>query len=160
MVVVLIFLVLIVIGGVCFYLYKRSKKNSSILSFKDSLDLTDLPVVTFYSGHKKLNMLLDTGSSECIINKEYLDSICYTETDKKKEIFGMEGNIVINPIVSTTISYSGLKFDVELIAMDMNQAFGTIKKESGVTIHGIIGSNFFTRYKYILDFDKLMFYTK
>ena len=151
---------LIFIGIAGFYLYKRSKKNSTVLSFKDSLDLTDLPVVTFYSGHKKLNMLLDTGSSECIINKEYLDSICYTKTDKNKEIFGMEGNIVTNPVVSTTISYSGLKFDVELIAMDMNQAFGAIKKESGVTIHGILGSNFFTRYKYVLDFDKLMFYTK
>lgn len=124
------------------------------------MDLTDLPVVTFYSGHKKLNLLLDTGSSECIINKDCLSSMWYKETEKATEVFGMEGNVVKNPIIFTTLSYSGLKFDVEMVSVDMAQAFGAIKKESGVTIHGILGSNFFSRYKYILDFDKLMFYKK
>ena len=42
----------------------------------------------------------------------------------------------------------------------MKEAFGNIKKETGVTIHGILGSDFFTRYKYVLDFDKLIFYKK
>lgn len=160
MIIFLIFLMLIIVSIVGVFLYKRYNSVDTKLSFKESLDLTNLPVVTFYSGHKKLNMLLDTGSSECILSKEYLDNIWYTETDQSKQVFGMEGNIVQNPIVTTTISYSGIKFDVEFIATDMSQPFGLIKQESGVTIHGILGSNFFTRYKYILDFDKLMFYKK
>ena len=160
MIIFLIFLILIVIGIVGIFLYKRYFKNDTKMSFRESLDLTELPVVTFYNGNKKLNMLLDTGSSECVINKEYLNEIWYIETDKKKELFGMEGKIIVNPIISTVISYSGLKFDVEFLAVDMSQSFNLIKQESGVTIHGILGSDFFTRYKYILDFDKLMFYTK
>ena len=160
MIIFLIFLILIVVSIVGVFLYKRYFKNDTKMSFRESLDLTELPVVTFYSGNKKFNMLLDTGSSECVISKEYLNEIWYKETDKKKEMFGMEGEVVINPIISTIISYSGLKFDVEFLAADMTQAFNLVKQESGVTIHGILGSNFFTRYKYVLDFDKLMFYKK
>ena len=160
MIIFLIFLILIVIGIVSVFLYKRYFKNDTKISFRESLDLTTLPVVTFYSGNKKLNMLLDTGSSECIISKEYLNDIWYKETAHSKQVFGMEGNLIQNPVISTIISYSGLKFDVEFLATDMSQPFGLIKQESGVTIHGILGSNFFTRYKYILDFDKLIFYKK
>lgn len=151
---------LILLSLIGILLYRRHTIYENALSFRDAVNLTELPIVTFYNGHKKLNMLLDTGSSECIISKEYLEYIIYTETEKYKEVFGMEGNIVKNPVVSTTLSYSGLKFDIEAIAIDMSSAFSAIKNDSGVTIHGILGSTFFTRYKYILDFDKLLFYKK
>lgn len=160
MIVFLIILILIIVSILGVYLYKKKCILDNALSFRDSMSLTELPVVTFYNGHKKLNLLLDTGSSECIINKTCLDTIWYKETDSYKEVFGMEGNIVRNPVISTIISYSGLKFDIDMVAMDMTQAFDAIKKESGVTIHGILGSNFFSRYRYVLDFDKLMFYKK
>ena len=160
MMVIISLLVLIIVSAIVYYLLKKETVKSTALSFKSAIELTNLPVVTFYSGHKKLNMLLDTGSSECILSKEYLDTIWYKETDESKQVFGMEGNTVTNSIISTTISYSGLKFDVKFLAADMSQPFGIIKKESGVTIHGILGSGFFTRYKYVLDFDKLMFYKK
>ena len=160
MIVLAIILILIIVSIVGLYLYSKKRIYDNGLSFRDSMSLTELPVVTFYNGHKKLNLLLDTGSSECVINKTCLDSIWYQETNSCKEVFGMEGNAVRNSVISTIISYSGLKFDVDMVAMDMTQAFAAIKKESGVTIHGILGSNFFTRYKYVLDFDKLMFYRK
>lgn len=153
-------LALIIVGAVVYYFLKKTAVEHTALSFRESMDLAELPIVTFYNGHKKLNMLLDTGSTECVISKEYLDSMWYKDTGKSKELFGMEGEVVINPIISTIISYSGIKFDVEFIAADMSQAFGIIKQENGVTIHGILGSNFFTRYQYVLDFDKLMFYKK
>ena len=43
---------------------------------------------------------------------------------------------------------------------DLDKPFNNIKKESGVTIHGILGNNFFKKYKYVLDFDKLIAYSK
>lgn len=153
-------LALIIVGAVVYYIFKREVIKGRSLSFSSSMDLVELPVVTFYSGHRKLNMLLDTGSSECILNSEVLDSLVYEEKEYQKPIMGMEGNVVMNKVVTTTISYSGLKFNHTFIAVDMSSAFGKIKEESGVTIHGILGSDFFSRYKYVLDFDKLMFYKK
>jgi hypothetical protein len=105
-------------------------------------------------------MLLDTGSTDNIISKEHLENAFVIQTGEKRPLFGKDGIITYDEVVNTTISYSGLKFDVDVLATDMKDAFDIIKKESGVTIHGILGSNFFTRYKYVLDFDKLMFYKK
>ena len=42
----------------------------------------------------------------------------------------------------------------------MSDAFGHIKKDTGVTVHGIIGSLFFNEFKYVLDFDELIAYSK
>lgn len=159
MIVIVIILALIIISALGYFVWKDSIKKKS-LSFRDSLNLVGLPVVTFYSGHRKLNMLLDTGSSDCILNTAALDSLVYEEKQYLAPIMGIEGNTTNNKVISTTISYSGLKFPHEFVVVDMSQAFGDIKKESGVTIHGILGSDFFSRYKYILDFDELMFYKK
>ena len=43
---------------------------------------------------------------------------------------------------------------------DMTAAFGSIKKETGVTIHGILGAKFFNEFKYVLDFKELIAYSK
>lgn len=160
MIVIIVLLCLIIIGITWRYFLKKEAVKNTALSFKEAMDLTNLPVVTFYHGRQKLNMLLDTGSTDNIISKEYLDKIYFTSTGEKRPLFGKEGNIVYDDVVSTTLSYSGLHFTIPVVAADMAEAFSIIKNESGVTIHGILGSNFFTRYRYVLDFDKLMFYKK
>ena len=153
-------LALIIVSAVVYYFLKKEAIKSTALSFRSAIELTNLPIVTFYSGKKKLNMLLDTGSTDNIISKEHLENVYFTKTGEKRPIFGKDGIITYDEVVNTTISYSGLKFDVTVLSTDMKDAFDIIKKESGVTIHGILGSDFFTRYRYVLDFDKLIFYKK
>lgn len=160
MVVLVIMMLLIILSIISYYIVKQARIRRYTLSFKDAMDLVELPVVTFYHGKKKLNFLLDTGSSESIINSSSLDKLIYTELDYQKPLMGMEGNVCMNKTITTIISYSGLKFDHPFIAANMSEAFGKIKEETGVTIHGILGSDFFSRYKYVLDFDKLVFYKK
>lgn len=150
----------LIISVVSYYIFKQARIRKYALSFRDSMDLVELPVVTFHHGKKKLNLLLDTGSSESIINSTELDKVVYKELEGQKPLMGMEGNIQMNKVITTVISYSALKFDHPFIAADMSDAFDKIKKETGVTIHGILGSDFFSRYKYVLDFDKLVFYKK
>ena len=38
------------------------KKGKTKISFKESLDLVELPVITFMNNNKKLNLLIDSGS--------------------------------------------------------------------------------------------------
>jgi hypothetical protein len=61
---------------------------------------------------------------------------------------------------SVTLSYEGKDYPYEYTACDMSGPFGRIKAESGVILHGVIGSKFFNAYKYVLDFDKLIAYSK
>ena len=136
------------------------KRNNSKISFKEAMDLTELPVVTFYNGDKKLNFLLDTGSNASHINSSIINLLDHTKTNQKTDIIGMEGNKVSNDICKMTIYYRNQKFEEDFIISDLNDAFDVIKKEDGVQIHGILGSKFFEKYKYILDFKELTAYIK
>lgn len=136
------------------------KKNDSKISFRESMDLTELPVVTFYNGDKKLNFLLDTGSNVSHINSSVIHLLDHTKTDQKTDTIGMEGNKVSNDICKMTVYYRNQRFEEDFIISDLNDAFDIIKQEEGVQIHGILGSKFFEKYRYVLDFSELIAYIK
>ena len=136
------------------------KKLKSKMSFKESMDLTELPIITFISNDKKLNFLLDTGSNVSFINESTLKDLKYVLTDFTSNMIGVEGNKIENRICKMTICYKQYAFESEFNINNMDEAFGIIKKESGVQIHGILGSLFFQKYKYVLDFNSLIAYLK
>lgn len=136
------------------------KKNDSKISFKESMDLTELPVVTFYNKDTKLNFLLDTGSNNSHINGSVLSTLEYENIDRKTETIGFNGNKSDTNFCKMTISYKNQKFEEEFSITDLEEAFSIVKKESGVQIHGILGSKFFEKYKYVLDFNELIAYIK
>lgn len=138
-----------------------NRKNRSKISFKESMDLTEIPVVTFYNGDKKLNFLLDTGSNMSHINSSVLNNLEYEKIDNSTEIIGMEGNsLECSSFCTMNISYKNQKFNEEFSIIDLDKAFEAVKKESGVQVHGILGSKFFEKYRYILDFNELIAYIK
>ena len=137
--------------------YNRKKVK---ISFKESMNLTELPVVTFYNGTNKLNFLLDTGSNLCVINSNSLKHLEYTKLNEIGHIHGMEGNIVDVEYIFMNFTHNEKLYTSKFQVVDMQEAFDNVKKESGVTIHGILGSKFFEEYKYVLDFKELIAYTK
>lgn len=130
------------------------------ISFKQGLDLTELPVITLYQGDKTFNFLLDTGSNDSIIDKNILGSIDHMMQESKASVFGMEGNKTIVDKCYITLSYKDTEYTYTYLISDMKAAFESIKQETGVTLHGLIGSKFFNKYKYVLDFEKLVAYSK
>ena len=129
------------------------------MSFRESMNLTELPVVTFYNGTNKLNFLLDTGSNMCVINSRNIKSLSYTKLNEGGTIHGMEGNIVGVEYISMDFTYNDKLYTSTFQVVDMQDAFDIVKQESGVTIHGILGSKFFEEYKYVLDFKELIAYS-
>ncbi len=136
------------------------KKNNSKISFKEAMDLVELPVVTFYNGDKKLNFLLDTGSNVSYINSSIIPLLDHEKTDKEMNTIGIEGNKVSNQFCKMSVTYKNQVFEEEFSIADLDEAFSVVKQESGVQIHGILGSKFFERYKYVLDFKELIAYIK
>lgn len=137
---------------------KRKRENK--ISFKEAMDLTELPIATFYNGNRKLNFLLDTGSNVSYINSSIISLLDHEKTGANKERFGIEGNLVNDESCKMTIHYKNQKFEGEFFISDLDKAFEIIKQESGVQMHGILGSKFFEKYKYILDFNELIAYMK
>ena len=136
------------------------KRNNSKISFKEAMDLVELPVVTFYNGDTKLNFLLDTGSNVSYINNSIIPLLAHEKTDKKMDTIGIEGNKVSNQFCKMSVTYKNQVFEEEFSIADVDEAFGVVKQESGVQIHGILGSKFFERYKYVIDFKELIAYIK
>lgn len=163
-----------VIGNICFCLliaivgawianivinaYKGKRINK--ISFKESLDLTDLPVITLRQGEKKVNLLLDTGSTESIIIPSMLNNLEHEDIDKKGTIFGMEGNKIDTRYIKMDLMYNYITYSENFQVVDMSNAFNSIKQSTGVTIHGILGNSFFEKYSYVIDFQELVAYGK
>lgn len=156
-----ILLIVVAVATVINIVEKIKEKNKSMISFREAMEFLELPLATFYSSdEKKLHFLLDTGSNRSYIDKSVLKGLTDYEILKGKgvEVMSAEGNKSKQEECSLTISYKGLKFEETFGVLDLSKSFNIIKEERGVTIHGILGSNFFAKYEYILDFKELVAY--
>lgn len=141
-------------------LYKGHKiKTSNKISFKESIDLTTLPIVTFKHLEKKINFLLDTGASNSVINESVLTHIDHKPTGLVEDFFGVDGNKSSGEYVTIEIEYNGKTFSDNFKSVNLDKCFGEIKREYGVNLHGILGNSFFQKYKYIIDFDEFVAYS-
>lgn len=141
---------------------RHSKKRKSI-SFKEAMDLVDLPVVTFYNHGKKLNFILDTGSSNSFMDRKAMSELQEFSKIRKSRIgimskTGVEERNIMR--IKVPMLYKNYSFEEEFTVDDFSESFTVIKQESGVTLHGILGNTFFVKYKYIIDFGELIAYMK
>lgn len=134
--------------------------KDNAISFRQGFDLTELPVITLYQNDKKFNFLLDTGSNDSIIDSNVLDQIEYRETNYISELFGLGGKINKVSICNISLSYKDIEYNYDYLIHDMSSPFNQIKQSSGVILHGILGSKFFNKFKYVLDFNELIAYSK
>lgn len=150
-----------IIAGVVNLIMNRRKIDPKVgrISFRESMDLVELPIVTFMNNGRKLNFLLDTGASYSSINKAALEGLSYEEAGESGGYFGIEGTIQESRYVRMNVGYRSQSYEDDFQVVDLSQAFGNIKKEFGINLHGIIGNTFFQKYKYVLNFDELVAYS-
>ena len=84
-----------IIAGVVNLIMNRRKIDPKVgrISFRESMDLVELPIVTFMNNGKKLNFLLDTGASYSSINEAALEGLSYVETGETGFGMGIEGTV-------------------------------------------------------------------
>ena len=152
-----VILLAVIINGAESYCKQKKREN---ISFREAMDLVELPIITFYNKDTKLNFLLDTGSDLSYINKSILPSLEYTEISESRNIISVGGNSQSLGCCNMSVTYKSQKFIDKFYISGLDEAFGAIKAETGVQIHGILGSKFFAKYKYILDFESLIAYSK
>lgn len=160
MIYICLFITCAAIIAIAALIRKYSKRYKSAISFRESLDLTGLPVITFNQGKNKFNFLLDTGATNSVINESQLPNIKHSVIEGAQcEVYGIEGN-------TQTVPFVEIKFkrDIDYIGnfqvVDLSTAFDAVKSETGVTIIGILGNDFFQNYKYVLDYNTMIAYSK
>lgn len=140
------------------HLYRNKSKEKTKISFKEGLDLTELPIVTFKQGDKKLHFLLDTGSNISYINLDAMKDLEAEDLNAASSTVGVGGDDIETRHYNIKIGYRDQEFVEEFGALDLSAAFASIEAESGIKLHGILGNKFFEKYKYILDFRELIAY--
>lgn len=131
------------------------------MSFKQGMDLTGIPVCTFNQGDKKLNFILDTGSTDNIIDSNVLKKIEHQMVEgASNTLTGMDGITHKVEVCNITVSYKDREYPFTYLVKDMKAPFAMFKRDYGVNIHGMIGSNFFNHFRYVLDFGELIAYSK
>lgn len=160
MVVIICAIILIITAAIITGILAGIKKKNSEISFREAMDLVELPVITFYNGDRKINFLLDTGSNISYLNKSIVSSLVVESTGEESNIIGIEGNKVNCKICKMIIRRKNQEFEEEFSIADLDKAFRIVREESGVQIHGILGSRFFEKYKYVLDFKDYIAYVR
>lgn len=159
LVLVLVALVVIV-GVVCGVIHEANKVNS--ISFMETFNLTELPIVTFFAGNTKVNFLLDTGSSNSFIASDFSDFINGSEVIDCMDLTSATGTEQVTcRVIDTVLTYKDKDYDITLwVNEGLSSAFADLKNSKGIILHGILGSDFLSRHSYVLDFKKYTAYSK
>lgn len=122
-----------------------------------SLTKLGLPLIVT-SSKPNLCFLIDTGASHNIMFSYVYEEIpqYFSATQDTYCIMGIEGNKQdVSQVVEASISFDNKESRVTFSVMEANAAILHIQDESGIQIHGILGTPFLTQNKWILDFNNL-----
>lgn len=130
--------------------------SKDTFSFEKLFNNVNVPIVTLSSGENKLNFLLDTGSTNSHISKVASKLLVGTVTNTSLSCvtsMGVDENIC--KAIYATLNYNNKEYIISLfINKGLDDAFADTEKTGGVTIHGILGSDFINKYSCIIDFNK------
>lgn len=140
---------------------EHSKRREKIpIPFKESMDLLNVPVVTFVNNDQKLHFLLDTGGDYSYIDSNILDSLAIKSKDDSsiKVSTGSTG-FQSSGKVTLDIDYRGHIFEETFVVHNLKEQFASAFSNSGLVVHGVLGSMFFAKHKYELNFEDFTAYS-
>lgn len=158
---IIIICIILITIALLFYKDKNSNETKiDKISFKEAFDLTNLPIITLVIDNTKMNFVLDTGSTSTVIDKGSVENnnIKY-DIIRSTNLIGIDGNY--NPVTvgSFTARYKDREYKFNASIKDMSEAFKALKNSTGVNASGLLGSDFFETYKYVIDFKNLIAYS-
>ena len=140
-------------------IFHKTKDSYDKISFRETMNLAGLPIVTFKQGENKFNFVLDTGAFSSIIDSRVLEKLKYTELEGKSVGYGIDGKAHTMNRVGIVLTYKDKDYSDAFRVLDMSASFDSLKRDYGVTVHGLLSSSFFERYKYVLNYNELIAYS-
>jgi hypothetical protein len=174
MVYIIIVVILIIICALAVWIKQISYKVDSIAestsepdficSFSEYMDRVDLPIIAMNYEDKELKFILDSGSNGCHISKGVLEKL-----NIESGLFESTSDIMAtgNGLAAASNKKCNIKlrlkkyvFSVPFFIDDFDAVFDHIKNTDGVELHGILGNNFLTANRWVLDFASNTAYMK
>ncbi len=134
-------------------------KNNNV-SFKEAMELLEFPIVTIKTQDKALKFVIDTGCTNSCINASTINNLGITPTNVGNSHYGIDGNKVDLLTCNLGFSLKRKSYNFDFNVADMDKVFDCIKESNGVQIHGLIGSDFLSKYNYVIDYKDCILYKK
>lgn len=157
-VIILILILLVYVGlEVKPFLFRKK----AIMSFKESMNAAELPVITFKYKNKSLNFMLDSGSNASYIDAKVLKSLnVKTKKTNPTSIISGGSSVEVSSEIVLPIEALGIVFYPTLTVMNLSEQFALIKDMSQIEIHGILGNEMLGDNNFVLDFKDCIAYLK
>lgn len=152
-------ILLIIIATVI--IISKVRKQKEDFSFRNAFKLTGLPVLIFEQGETILKFILDTGSSVCVLDESSIAKLKdFKYLDKEDNLVDVNGGKVKRKYGTFKFKCENVNFENKFLITDLTNIKESVKEDSGISIDGIVGSDFFAKYQYVIDFDKYLAYSK
>ena len=121
------------------------------------VEKSGLPLIVTSGKLKNLCFLIDTGST----HNTLFDFVYEHFKDEFKLLnctcrtMGIEGHYKETPVIEATFNFEGANYTSSFAVLDDSEAVAQIQKETGIQIHGVLGTQFFIENKWIIDFEQL-----
>lgn len=133
---------------------------NNTFSIREGLSKTWLPIIEAEIENHHVNLIIDTGSTHSVLDEGIAatlkDSITYVG---ENSLHGIEGNRVNVQEGLVYLNINGEQYQQAFSFMSLGEAFTSIKEESGIEVHGLLGNNFLVNNRWIIDYGKFVIAT-
>lgn len=126
------------------------KKTKQIPLLTNSLNKT--PIITLTQDDCTYNFIVDTGSCVSAIDEKYIADLGAIKLNKTTEIVGIEGNPEEVNFYEINFECNNRMYTHNVIAKSFGNAFEPFFQEQNIIIHGILGSEFFSKHGVTINF--------
>lgn len=126
------------------------------ISIANSIQYVGLPIIVT-STKPHLNFLVDTGASHNVIFSFVYEGLSdfFTLLETERNTFGIDGNMMKSQEVKAVVTFGELQTETIFSVVEANEAVNHLEESNGFQLHGILGVDFLTKNKWIIDFKKL-----
>ena len=141
----------------------ENTKEWEFFSFEDYFERTKTPMIIVHLYGKKCRFLLDSGAHQNCLDIQFL----YTIKDKLKGKTIAEGDkiqvgngaIMDSYGMQVRFNIRNMEFNEDFLVSDL-KGLREFSNREGLNVTGILGSEFFDKHKWKIDFDKYIVWHK
>lgn len=127
-------------------------------SLNFGIEKTGMPLILTSGRKKNVCFLIDTGSTHntlfSFVYEHFKDDFRIIEENQKTMV--IEGRFQESTTVEGTLNFEGTEYTSTFAVVKANDTITQLQEDTGVQLHGILGSPFLKENKWKIDFEKMI----
>lgn len=138
--------------------YQKFKGKKAGYSFAMDMNITDMIILRTTVENMRCVFIVDTGAATSTIDNKIISKTSLQTTPSTTKLYGLNGNLETLEMINLPFTFDNKFFTQEMYVADLSYISQKIKEDTGLTVHGILGTDFLREYKVNLNFQNSKFY--